>query len=364
MRRVLGRHSRSFTFVEALVATGLIAGCGLSSRNTIPSEFIQQAEPGVTLTARTTHPDLYQGKIVIVAGTPLAEIQEGDRVWIELKNRPLDANYVPHRPVSRGGPEDGHYWVLVSSHDFPPTSHTWARVTVVGRVLARSLSVPPPVMAEPGPVLAARYIQAWPVVESRAVTWQDHRDPHYMDARGGTEPFQGHCWTCGSVGCNGRIYAESIHTTVQCDPGYGDWLRWAHHRYARHDFLGDPALGLLSKRITQLTVNLNGLSKRMSEAPPTPAESDATLQELRELDRSGWQLHQKQWGLQRDHLVFARDQLEKAQKNSGDKPQLLNTWRQRQQEHQAALEEIYQQGQQLEQKHLEAEARLVERGLQ
>jgi len=126
---------------------------------------------------------------------------------------------------------------------------------------------------------------------------------------------------------------------------------------------GDPALGLLSSRITQLTVNLNRLSKRMSEAPPMPAESDATLQELRELDLSGWQLHQKQWGLQRDHLVFARDQLEKAHKNSGDKPQLLNTWRQRQQVYQTALEEIYQQRQQLEQKHLEAEAQLIERRL-
>lgn len=125
----------------------------------------------------------------------------------------------------------------------------------------------------------------------------------------------------------------------------------------------DPALGLLSKRITQLTVNLNGLPKRMSEAPPMPAESDATLQQLRELDFSGWQLHQKQWGLQRDHLVFARDQLEKAQKNPGDKPQLLNTWRQRQQEYQAALEEIHQQRQQLERQHLEAEARLIERRL-
>ena len=78
---------------------------------------------------------------------------------------------------------------------------------------------------------------------------------------------------------------------------------------------------------------------------------------------SGWQLHQKQWGLQRDHLVLARDQLEKAKKNPGDKPQLLNTWRLRQQEYQAALEEIYQQRQQLEQKHLEAEAQLIERRL-
>ena len=125
----------------------------------------------------------------------------------------------------------------------------------------------------------------------------------------------------------------------------------------------DPALGLLNKRIAQLTVNLNGLSKRISEAPPMPAESDATLQELRELDLLGWQLHQKQWGLQRDHLVFARDQLEKAQKNPGDKPQLLKSWQQRQQEYQAALEEIHQQRQQLEQQHLGAEARLIERRL-
>ena len=199
MRLVLRRRSCTFSFVEALVATGLIAGCGLSARNTIPSEFIQQAEPGVTLTALTTHPDLYQGKIVIVGGVPLAEIREGDRVWIELRNRPLDANYVPHRPLSRGGPEDGHYWVLVSSHDFPLTSHAWARVTVVGRVLARPLLAPPQVTAEPGPVLTALYIQAWPVAESRAETWQDLRDPLYMDIRGGAEPSQRHCWTCGSL---------------------------------------------------------------------------------------------------------------------------------------------------------------------
>jgi len=126
---------------------------------------------------------------------------------------------------------------------------------------------------------------------------------------------------------------------------------------------GDPAIGLLSMRISQLTVNLNGLSKRMSEAPPMPTESDATLQELRALDLSGWQLHQKQWDLQRGHLVFARDLLEKAQKNPGDRSQLLNTWRQRQQEYQAALEEIHQQRQQLEQQHLEAEARLIEQRL-
>jgi chromosome segregation ATPase len=126
----------------------------------------------------------------------------------------------------------------------------------------------------------------------------------------------------------------------------------------------DPALGLLNKRITQLTVNLNGLSKRMSESPPMAAEGDSMLQELRELDRSGWQLHQKQWALQRDYLVFSRDQLERAQKSPGDKPQLLEQWRRRRQEYMKALEELRQQRQQLEQQHQEVEARLVERGLQ
>jgi hypothetical protein len=125
----------------------------------------------------------------------------------------------------------------------------------------------------------------------------------------------------------------------------------------------DPAIGLLSKRIVQLTVNLNGLSKRMSELPPMPASADAMLQDLRELDRSGWQLHQKQWTLQRDYLVFARDQLEHAQKRPDERPQLLDKWRQRQQDYLAALGDIQQQRQRLEQKHLEAETRLIERGL-
>lgn len=177
---------------------GLLAGCGLSARNTIPREFIRQAEPGVTLTELTAHPNRYQDKVVILGGVPVAEIRDGDRLWLSVRNRPLDADYVPHRPLTHGGPEDGHYWVLVSPHDFPRTSHTWARVTVVGRVLSHPLPVPPQVTTAMGPVLVALYIRAWPVAESRAETWQDRRNPHYLDPRGHGEPFQRHCWTCGS----------------------------------------------------------------------------------------------------------------------------------------------------------------------
>lgn len=176
----------------------LLAGCGLSTRHTIPREFIRQAEPGVTLTALTTYPDRYQNKVVILGGVPVAEIREGDRLWLSLRNRPLDADYVPHRPLTHGGPEDGHYWVLVTLHDFPPVSHTWARVTVVGRVLSHPLPVPPQVTTETGPVLAALYIRAWPVAESHIETWQDRRNPHYLDPRGYGEPSQRPCWNCGS----------------------------------------------------------------------------------------------------------------------------------------------------------------------
>ncbi len=127
---------------------------------------------------------------------------------------------------------------------------------------------------------------------------------------------------------------------------------------------GDPVIGLLSKGITQLNVNINALSKRMNDVQRAPAGTDPLLQELQALDLSGWQLHQQQWVLQRDHLVLARDTLQRASKNQGDKEQLLDQWRRHRQHYVKALEELRQQRQTLESKHLEVEARLVERGLQ
>jgi len=176
----------------------LAAGCSVGARSTIPREFLNQAEPGVTLTALTVHPDRYQGKVVILGGVPVAEVREGDRLWLSLRNRPLDAEYMPHRPLAPGGPEDGHYWVLVSSSEFPETSHMWARLTIVGRVLPQPIQAPRQVTAEQNPVLAALFIRAWPVDQSNTESWQSRRDPHYLDPRGYGEPSQRHCWTCGS----------------------------------------------------------------------------------------------------------------------------------------------------------------------
>ena len=126
----------------------------------------------------------------------------------------------------------------------------------------------------------------------------------------------------------------------------------------------DPVSGLLSKGITQLNSNINALSKRMNDVQQASAGTDPVLQELQALDLSGWQLHQQQWVLQRDHLVMARDALRRASKSQGEKGQLLAQWRQHQQQYMKALEELRQQRHYLESKHLEVEARLVERGLQ
>jgi hypothetical protein len=127
---------------------------------------------------------------------------------------------------------------------------------------------------------------------------------------------------------------------------------------------GDPVIGLLNKGITHLNVNIDGLAKRINDVQQASAGTDPVLQELQALDLSGWQLHKEQWVLQRDHLVFARDILQQASTNPGEKGQLLTKWREKRRGYLKALEDLRQQRQHLEDTHLEVEARLVERGLQ
>ncbi len=127
---------------------------------------------------------------------------------------------------------------------------------------------------------------------------------------------------------------------------------------------GDPVIGLLNKGITQLNININTLSMRINEAQHASSGTDPVLQELQAVDLSGWQLHQQQWVLQRDHLVFARDTLTRASTSQGEKGSLLNEWRRHRQEYEQALGELRQQRQQLEKKHLAEEGRLIERRLQ
>ena len=148
-------------------------------------------------------------------------------------------------------------------------------------------------------------------------------------------------WTLSLVACEGS--KETLR-----DPGPGE----------------DPVKSLLSKGITQLDMNINALSKRMDDVQKASVRTDATLQELQALDMSGWQLHRQQWILQRNHLVLARDLIQQAPTSGSERAQLLDRWHKHYEDYAQALDELRQQRQQLEQKHLEVEGRLIERRLQ
>ena len=89
-------------------ALGVLLLWALSSCSTLPSKYVEQAEPGVTLTALTTSPQQFRDKVVI-----------------------LD------------GPEAGHFWVTAANRDqLTARYRKWARMTIVGHVIGATESEP------------------------------------------------------------------------------------------------------------------------------------------------------------------------------------------------------------------------------
>jgi len=150
----------------------------------LPAKYVRQAEPGVTLTALVTHPELYQGKVVILGGVIVEEKQDGGWIWLRMKNRPLDQDYHPHRPVVVDGPEAGHYWVVVAQDKIPKTYRTWGRVTVVGQL---SGDKPTTEKTDPAnePVLNAMYMRGWGASPGTEHAWEEFDDPNYRVRRPG-----------------------------------------------------------------------------------------------------------------------------------------------------------------------------------
>jgi predicted nucleic acid-binding Zn-ribbon protein len=121
--------------------------------------------------------------------------------------------------------------------------------------------------------------------------------------------------------------------------------------------------GLLDRHLSQLNASIDGLDDRMAEIKRTPDTPDPTIRELRALDLAGWQLHQQQWVLQREHLRFARAQLRRATEQPNEKPKIQQEWAKHEQEYEAALDEFRQQRHALEKKRLQVEAQLIDRYL-
>ena len=179
-----------------ILFAALITGC-----SSIPSRYLRDAE-WVTLTQLRTHPEQYQGKTIILGGVIVMQRADSGRIWLLVRNRPLDRDYMPHRAAVVGGIEDGHYWIVMAPEALPPGYQHWGRITVVGKVgdqpppaidlpSTNSNSTPlagisPPAAkpAEPGvsshdPVLYAVYLRGWSMHKAES-TWEATMDPSYV----------------------------------------------------------------------------------------------------------------------------------------------------------------------------------------
>lgn len=177
MIRTTRSTAQSLHFTRLLLSGLCVCLTVACSTTPIPSKFIRQAEPGVTLSTLVKNPRAYHGKVVILGGVVVAQKREPGKIWLLLKNRPLDKDYIPRELVSTRDPEAGQYWILVRPQDFPRGYRTWARLTVVGRVTDER-----PTEDEPGPepVLAAMHLRGWGLQGGEEETWEDKQDPNYI----------------------------------------------------------------------------------------------------------------------------------------------------------------------------------------
>lgn len=159
-----------------IIGMVLLTGC-----SPLPSRYLKQAEPGVTLSALTASPDTYRGKTIALGGVIVDQKQEGERLWLHIKNRPLDKEYRPHRPTVNEGPEAGFYWVVVTNPStLPPKWKHWARVTVVGRALDPT-QIEPPVGRSMEPILALLFMRGWSMGQAQqGGTWEESVDANYL----------------------------------------------------------------------------------------------------------------------------------------------------------------------------------------
>jgi len=161
----------------------LMVEMDFSACTTIPSKYVKQAEPGVTLTHLTSRPEAYRGKVVVLGGAVVSQSDEAGRTWLLVRNRPLDADYVPHMPASVNDSEGGVYWVLVPQEGPLKNYRNWSRLTVVGRV---SDERPPKAESGSGKdsVLVGLYMRVWGSgwggYGAREDVWADNKDAGYL----------------------------------------------------------------------------------------------------------------------------------------------------------------------------------------
>jgi len=152
----------------AIAMTAVLWGC-----STVPRQYVRMAEPNATLTALTTNPETYRGKVVLLGGTIIEEEEIEQYLWLHVINRPLDQDYKPHRPSDTDGADAGYYWVTVPKQKLPHQYRHWARMTIVGRVSGTQGS-------KSEPVLSLLYVRGWGTNTAHDGVWEKPYDANYL----------------------------------------------------------------------------------------------------------------------------------------------------------------------------------------
>jgi starvation-inducible outer membrane lipoprotein len=173
-----------------MAAGGRAAGAGIvilalsalgCAGESIPSKYVKEARRDVSLTELRRHPESYDGNVVILGGVVIEKRYDDGQIWLLMRNRPLDGDFVPHLPADQGTIDSSTYWLLVSPEGLPKNYDQWARLTVVGRVTAQPY---PQLGSVRVPVLIAMYLKGWGESwggygESRQ-TWETIQSPNAM----------------------------------------------------------------------------------------------------------------------------------------------------------------------------------------
>ena len=166
-------HWRGFLWYGVNRTLFLLALCLAVGCSPVPRKYLREAESGVTLTTILTTSNYYQDKLVILGGTIVEEEMRDGRLWLHVKNRPLDQEYRPQLPPSPNDPEGGLYWIVVGNwKSFPDSHHHWGDLIVVGRVIGLA----------PGkePILKMVYVRGWSLNSAHDGAWEDLVDANYI----------------------------------------------------------------------------------------------------------------------------------------------------------------------------------------
>lgn len=160
-------HRRRVRAVSAVGAMMLLFGCGPS----IPREYVRMSVPGATLSTLVKNPAMYRDQVIMLGGAIAEQVEADGQLWLRIRNRPLDEDYAPHRPVDPNSSEGGYYWVRASKDQLPADYRQWGRLTVVGRVTGEQ-------RFQTEPVLLFLYARGWGTSAKSRSMWQRTSAPN------------------------------------------------------------------------------------------------------------------------------------------------------------------------------------------